>query len=55
MNAQITFAIETVKNAKTAMISNGYVDAQLVFATCNKLSAMLSLDINIVIEIFELV
>ena len=54
MNA-ITFAIETVATAKTAMIQNGFVDAELIYATCNKLSAMLQLPIEMIIEIFETV
>lgn len=46
-------AIETVKAVKVAMINNGIADAQFIYAACNKLSAMLSLPVGMIVEIFE--
>lgn len=48
-----TFAIETIKAAKTSMITNGVSDPKMVYAICNKLSAILSLPMDLVIDIME--
>jgi len=53
INTAANFAIETVRTAKNSMIQNGYIDEQLIFAVCNKLAAMLNLELNTIIEIFE--
>lgn len=55
MNTQETanFAIETIKAAKVSMIENGFSDAELIYAVCNKLSSMLMLPFEIIVEIFE--
>jgi hypothetical protein len=46
-----TFAIETIGAAKTSMITNGISDPKMIYAVCNKLSAMLSLPLDLVIDI----
>lgn len=48
-----TFAIETVKAVKVSMIENGIADAQMIYAACNKLAAMLSLPVDTIVTIFE--
>jgi hypothetical protein len=50
----LTFAISTIKDAKTSMIQNGITDAQTVYAVCNKLSSMLNLDLDTIIAVIEL-
>ena len=54
MNTQeaATFAIDTVKAVKAQMIEMGIADEQFIYATCRKLAAMLSLDLDTVVEIF---
>lgn len=47
------FAVETIRTAKTEMIKNGYVTAELIYATCNKLSNLLNLPFDLVLEFFE--
>ena len=51
--AAANFAIETVKAAKTSMIENGIADAEMIFAVCRKLSAILSLPFELVVSMFE--
>lgn len=57
MNTQqaVTFAIETIRTAKQSMIENGVSDPKMVYAVCNKLAAILAIDITVVIEIMEVV
>jgi hypothetical protein len=47
------FAIETVKSAKFSMLENGIADAQMIYAVCKKLSSMLNIPFEMVVEIFE--
>jgi hypothetical protein len=52
-NNAITFAIETVKNAKVSMIENGISNHEMVYAVCKKLAVMLNLDLDTVVTIME--
>jgi hypothetical protein len=54
-NEAAIFAIETVKNAKNAMLANGYIDEQLIFAVCKKLANVLNLDLYTIMLMFETV
>ena len=55
MNTQqaLDFVMTAINDAKTAMIANGYVTAELIFGTCKKLAAMLDLPFDLVVLAFE--
>lgn len=46
-------AITTISDAKKSIIDNGYADAEIIYATCNKLSKLLNMNIEDIVAIFE--
>jgi hypothetical protein len=45
------FVVETITTAKNEILKNGISEPQTLFAICKKLSAMLNLDVDLIIDI----